>query len=150
MKKILFAVVVAMFAISCCNSNESVELRINYKDGTSATEVRPLKVKGCLSGDKYLHFEMSQEELSKIADMKVLPSFGRAKVGDEGYFISSDGMLTTFKPLSEGARRSRKISFNPLAMNGYKVGDKCYVAIMKGLEFECNHMLELVDDTEYQ
>ena len=150
MKKVLFAVVVAMFAISCCNSNESVELRIVYKDGTAATEVRPLEVKGCLCGDKYLHFELSREELSKMAEVKVLPSFGRANVGDEGYFISSDGMLTTFKPLSEGARRSRKISFNPLAMNGYKVGDKCYAAIMKGLEFECNHMLELVDDKEYR
>ena len=150
MKKILLAVVVAMLAMSCYKSDESVELRINYKDGTSATEVRPLKVKGCLCGDKYLHFEMSQKELAKIAEVKVLPSFGRANVGDEGYFVSSDGMLTTFKPLSEGARRSRKISFNPLAMNGYKVGDKCYAAIMKGLEFECNHMLELVDDKEYQ
>ena len=150
MKKILFAVVVAMLAVSCYKSDESVELRITYKDGTTATEVRPLRVKGCLSGYKYLHFEMSQAELSKIADLKVLPSFGRANVGDEGYFISSDGMLTTFKPLSEGARRSRKISFNPLAMNGYKVGDKCYAAIMKGLEFECNHMLELVDDKEYR
>ena len=150
MKKILLAVVVAMLAVSCYKSDESVELRITYKDGTTATEVRPLEAKGFVWGDKYLHFELSTEELSKMAEVKVLPSFGRAKVGDEGYFISSDGMLTTFKPLSEGARRSRKISFNPLAMNGYKVGDKCYAAIMKGLEFECNHMLELVDDVEYQ
>ena len=150
MKKLLFAVVAAFVAMSCCNSNESVELRITYKDGTAVTEVRPLKVKGCLCGDKYLHFEMSKMELSKIADLKVLPSFGRAKVGEEGYFVSSDGMLTTFKPLSEGAKRKRKISFHPLAMNGYKVGEKCYAAIMKGLEFECNHILKLVDDKEYQ
>ena len=150
MKKILFAVVVAMFAISCCNSTESVELQITYKDGTTATEVRPLKEKGCLCGERYLHFGVSQEELSKIADLKVLPSFGRAKVGDEGFFVSTDGMLTTFKPLSKEAKRKRKISFHPLAMNGYKVGDKCYAAIMNGLEFECNHILELVDDAEYR
>ena len=150
MKKILFVVVVAMLAVSCYKSDESVELRITYKDGTTATEVRPLEAKGFVWGDKYLHFELSTEELSNMAEVKVLPSFARAKVGDEGYFISSDGMLTTFKPLSEGARRSRTIRFNPLAMNGYKVGEKCYAAIMKGLEFECNHMLELVDDTEYQ
>lgn len=150
MRKLLFAVVAILLAVSCCKTTESVELQITYKDGTTATEVRQLEMKGCLCGDKYLHFEMSQEELAKIADLKVLPSFGRAKVGEEGYFVSSDGMLTTFKPLSEGARRSRKISFHPLAMNGYKVGEKCHVAIMKGLEFECNHMLELVDDKEYQ
>ena len=150
MKKLLFAVVTLFVAMSCCNSDESVELQITYKDGTTATEVRPLKYKGCLCGDKYLHFEMSEEELSKIADLKVLPSFGRAKVGEEGYFLSSDGMLTTFKALSKEARRKRKISFHPLAMNGYKVGDKCYAAIMKGLEFECVHRLELVDDKEYQ
>ena len=150
MKKLILAVVAMLVAVSCCKTNESVELQITYKDGTTATEVRPLKMKGCLVGEKYLHFEMSQAELAKIADLKVLPSFGRAKVGEEGYFLSSDGMLTTFKPLSEGARRLRKISFHPLAMNGYKVGEKCYAAIMKGLEFECNHILELVDDAEYQ
>ena len=155
MKKIFVAVValvavLAVIAVLDCRTDESVELCITYKDGTTATEVRPLEVKGCFSGERYLHFEISKEELSKMAEVKVLPSFGRANVGDEGYFISSDGMLTTFKPLSKDARRSRKISFNPLAMNGYKVGKKCYAAIMKGLEFECNHMLELVDDKEYQ
>ena len=150
MKKLLFALVALFFAMSCCSSNESVELQITYKDGSTATEVRPLEVEWCLFGEEYLRFEMSKEELAKIADLTVLPSFGRAKVGEEGYFVSSDGMLTTFKPLSEKAKRSRKISFHPLAMNGYKVGEKCYAAIMKGLEFECNHMLKLVDDKEYQ
>lgn len=150
MKKLLFAVVMLLVAVSCCNTTESVELKITYKDGTTATEVRPLKVNGCLCGDKYLHFEMSKEELAKIADLKVLPSFGRAKVGDKGYFVSSDGMLSTFKPLSKEAKRLRTISFHPLAMNGYKVGEKCYVAIMNGLEFESNHIHELVDDAEHQ
>ena len=124
MKKIVIAVValVAVLAVivvfDCVyRTDESVELSITYKDGTTATEVRPLEVCGFL-GSTYLHFELSQEELSKMAEVKVLPSFGRANVGDEGYFISSDGMLTTFKPLSKEARRSRKISFNPLAMNG--------------------------------
>ena len=145
----------ALLCVACCGKKKEavvlepadVELRITYKDGTEKCEVRaltPIAEEGCL------RLEISQEELSQIADLKVLPSFGRAQVGTEGYFISSDGMLTTFKPLSKEARRVRKISFHPLAMNGYKVGDKCYVAIMKGLEFECNHMLELVDDAEYQ
>ena len=150
MKKLLFAVVTLFVAMSCCKTNESVELQITYKDGTTVTEVRPLKYKGCLCGDKYLHFEMSKEELATIADLKVLPSFGRAKVGEEGYFVSTDGMLTSFKPLSKEAKRQRKISFHPLAMNGYKVGDKCYAAIMKGLEYESVHRLELVDDEEYR
>ncbi len=151
MKKLLFAVAVLFTAMSCStfdpNSNETVELQITYKDGTTATEVRPLKR---IEGERYIRFEMTAEELSKIADLKVLPSFARANVGDEGYFVSSDAMLTTFKTLSKEANRKRKISFHPLAMNGYKVGDKCYAAIMKGLEFECVHMLELVDDKEYQ
>ena len=147
MKKLIFAVVAMLVAMSCCKTGESVELRITYKDGTSATEVRPLKR---VWGEDYIRFEMSQEELAKIADLKVLPSFGRANVGDEGYFVSSDAMLTTFKTLSKDARRSRKISFHPLAMNGYKVGERCYAAIMKGLQFECVHMLEVIDDKEYQ
>ena len=148
MKKLFFAVIAAFVAMSCCNSNESVELQITYKDGTAATEVRPLKFSGCLSGQKYLHFEMSQEELSKIADLKVLPSFGRAKIGEKGYFVTSEGMLATFKPVSEKSRRSR-VSYNHmLPASCFKVGDRCYAGIMKGLEYECNQVLELVDAEE--
>ena len=150
MKKIVIAVVMAIFAISCCNSNESVELQITYKDGTAVTEVRPLKVKGCLRGEKYLHFEMSQQELSKIADLKVLPSFARAKVGEEGYFLTTEGMLVTFKPLSAEAKRKCKIPFNLLALSGFKVRGTCYASVMKGLEFENYHFVEVVDDKEYQ
>ena len=113
-------------------------------------EVRPLRVKGCLSGDKYLHFEMSQEELAKIADLKVLPSFGRANVGDEGYFVSSDGMLSTFKQLSKDARRERIARVHMLPANCFKVGEKCYAGIMKGMEYESHQVVALVDDKEYQ
>ena len=150
MKKLIYAVVAMLVAVSCCNSNESVELRITYKDGTAVTEVRPLKVKGCLRGEKYLHFEMSEKELSKIADLRVLPSFGRAKVGDEGYFVSSDGMLTTFKPLSKNARLLRKVIVNMLPANCFKVGDKCYAGIIKGLEYECKQAVTFVYGNEYQ
>lgn len=150
MKKLLITVVAAVVAMSCCNSDESVELRITYKDGTSTTEVRPLEMKGCLCGDKYLHFEMSQEELAKIADLKVLPSFGRANVGDEGYFVSSDGMLSTFKQLSKDARRERIARVHMLPANCFKVGEKCYAGVMKGMEYECHQVVALVDDKEYQ
>ena len=147
MKKLIIAVVAMLVAVSCCNSGESVELRITYKDGTTATEVRPLKK---VWGEEYIRFEMESEELAKIADLKVLPSFGRANVGDEGYFVSTDGMLSTFKPLSKDARRLRSARFHPLALNGFKLKDKCYAAIMKGLQFECIQSVELVDDREYQ
>ena len=149
MKKILFAVVAMLLAVSCYKSNETVELQITYKDGTTATEVRELQTKGCIWGEKYLHFEMSKEELSKIADLKVLPSFGRAKVGQEGYFVSTDGMLTTFKPLPADARHLRKVRFNVLAVNCMKVADKCYAGIMKGMEFECFPITALEGD-EYR
>ena len=150
MKKILFALVAVFFAMSCCKTEETVELNITYKDGTTAIEVRPLEVKGCLFGEKYLHFEMSKEELEKIADLKVLPSFGRANVGDEGYFVSSDGMLSTFKVLPQDARRERTTRVHMLPANCFKVGEKCYAGIMKGLEYECHQVVALVDDKEYQ
>ena len=53
MKKLIFAVVAMLVAVSCCNSGESVELRITYKDGTTATEVRPLKK---VWGEEYIRF----------------------------------------------------------------------------------------------
>ena len=146
MRKLFVVLVVAVTLFSCCRTEESVELNITYKDGTTATEVRPLEVKGCFFGEEYLRFEMSKEELATIADLKVLPSFGRANVGDEGYFVSTDGMLSTFKPLSKDARRVRTARFHPLALNGFKLKDKCYAAIMKGLQFECIQSVELVED----
>ena len=135
MKKILFAVVVAFVAMSCCNSNESVELQITYKDGTSVTEVLPLKFKGCISGKKYLHFEMSKEELADVAKLVVTPSFARANDGEEGYFVAEDGLLYGFKHagMKEYKRDAKNLR---LSMSCIKTEQGAYLVIAKSLQFE--------------
>ena len=135
MKKLLFAVVVAFVAMSCCNSNESVELQITYKDGTSVTEVLPLKFKGCISGKKYLHFEMSKEELADVAKLVVTPSFARANDGEEGYFVAEDGLLYGFKHagMKEYKRDAKNLR---LSMSCIKTEQGAYLVIAKSLQFE--------------
>ena len=94
MKRLVFAVVAMLFVVSCCDSNESVELQITYKDGTIATEVRPLKR---VWFEDYIRLELSSEELADVAKVEVIPSFARANDGEEGYFVAEDGLLYGFK-----------------------------------------------------
>ena len=65
MKKLIFAVVAMLVAVSCCKVQESVELQITYKDGTTVTEVRPL-AKCCFKD--YIRFELSTEELARAIE----------------------------------------------------------------------------------
>ena len=93
MKKLVFAVVAMLFVVSCCDSNESVELQITYKDGTVTTEVRQLK-RACF--EEYLRLELSPAELENVDELCVTPSFARAKDGEDGYFVAEDGLLYGF------------------------------------------------------
>ena len=132
MKKLIFAVIAILLAVACCNSNESVELQITYKDGTTATEVRNLK-KCCFKD--YIRIELSQAELAEVDKLIVTPSFARATEGEEGYFVADDGFLYAFK--HEGMAEKKRMSKNlRLAMSCIKTERGAYLAILKGLEFE--------------
>ena len=50
MKKVILVIVAMLFAVSCCNTNESAELVITTKDGSTATMIVPLKAVGGLIG----------------------------------------------------------------------------------------------------
>ena len=64
MKKLIFAVVAMLVAVSCCEVTESVELKILYKDGTSTTVVHQLER---VWFEDYIRLELSSEELADVA-----------------------------------------------------------------------------------
>ena len=132
MKKLMFAVVAMLVAVSCCKTNESVELQITYKDGTTATEVRPL-AKCCFKD--YIRFELSTEELADVARVVVTPSMARANDGEEGYFVAEDGLLYGFKHagMEDKKRDAKNLR---LSMSCLKTERGAYLAIAKSLQFE--------------
>ena len=132
MKKLIFAVVAMLVAVSCCKVQESVELQITYKDGTTVTEVRPL-AKCCFKD--YIRFELSTEELADVARVVVTPSMARANDGEEGYFVAEDGLLYRFKHagMEDKKRDAKNLR---LSMSCLKTERGAYLAIAKSLQFE--------------
>ena len=132
MKKLILAVVAMLVVVSCCKTKESVELQITYKDGTTATEVRPL-AKCCFKD--YIRFELSTEELADVARVVVTPSMARANDGEEGYFVAEDGLLYGFKHagMEDKKRDAKNLR---LSMSCLKTERGAYLAIAKSLQFE--------------
>ena len=121
-----------LVAMSCCNSSESIELRITYKDGTTATEVRPLKM---VWFEEYVRLELSSEELADVVKVEVTPSFARATDGEEGYFVAEDGLLYGFKHSGMGEYK-RDAKNLRMSMSCLKTERGAYLAIAKSLQFE--------------
>ena len=132
MKKLLFAVVVAIVAMSCCEVKESVELRFIRKDGTVTTEVCQLK-RVCF--EEFLRLELSPAELENVDELCVTPSFARANDGEEGYFVAEDGLLYGFKHagMKEYKRDAKNLR---LSMSCIKTEQGAYLVIAKSLQFE--------------
>ena len=136
MKRFLFTVVVAMFAISCCSSDESAELNITYKDGATEVKTVKLEVKGGLFCEKYLHLCIEPSALENVATVVITPSMARATEGEEGYFVADDGFLYGFKHPNLTKDYFRKSKHFRLAMSCLKTERGTYLAISKGLGFE--------------
>lgn len=67
------------------------------------------------------------------------PDFMRAKVGEKGFFILPNGMYGDFKKRDITDKKFRKIHTRQTmtALSGFGKGDVAYMAIAKGMRFEC-------------
>ena len=136
MRKLLFAVVAMCAFVACYNADESVELNITYKDGTTEVKTVELEAKGGLLGERHLHLCIEPSTLANVDKVVVTPSFARATEGDEGYFIADDGFLYGFKHSNLTEDYFRKSKFFRLAMSCLKTERGTYLAISKELGFE--------------
>ena len=135
MKKLLLAVCVLLVTVACYSADESAELNITYKDGTTEVKSVALEAKGGLFGERYLHLCIEPSALEGVATIVVTPSIARAVEGEEGYFVADDGLLYGFK--HPNLNNSRRVSKNfRLAMSCLKTERGAYLAISKELGFE--------------
>lgn len=136
MKKVIFAIVAMLFAVSYCKANESAELIITAKDGSIVTKIVPLEVLVSSSGESRLQLKVAPEVLKDADKVVVTASMARASEGEEGYFVADDGLLYRFKHPNLTAERRRVSKHHRLAMSCLKTERGTYLAILEGLGFE--------------
>ena len=136
MRKLLFAVVAMCAFVACYNADESAELNITYKNGTTEVKTVKLEAKGGLLGERYLHLCIEPSALENVDKVVVTPSIARAAEGDEGCFIADDGFLYGFNHPTLTEEYFRKSKHFRLAMSCLKTERGTYLAISKGLGFE--------------
>ena len=136
MKKLLLAVCVLLATVACYSADESVELNITYKDGTTEVKTVALEAKGGLFSERYLHLCIEPSALESVATIVVTPSFARAIEGEEGYFVADDGFLYGFKHPNLTKDYFRKSKHFRLAMSCLKTKRGTFLAISKELGFE--------------
>ena len=83
----------AALAMSSAASAIDVTFEIAMKDGRFRSEQAALERK-----DGAVTFRLARAAIPEgVKYVKLKPDFARAKVGDEGYWVNSDGELGTFK-----------------------------------------------------
>ena len=158
------------------SASENPELRIEKLDGGGVREIFNLtkrKISLALDlrlTDNYLEVSIPDDQIEergnfRVVSIEVLPLFGSAKVGSEGYVMIPDGSgaLVTFKPdfpqyrqrysgviygedaggrafrRLAGSVRQRTYSEQPwLPIWGLKDGDHAYVGMVTQGDFEAN------------
>ncbi len=128
--------VVALAFVACYSADESAELNITYKDGTTEVKSVALEVKGGLFGERHLHLCIEPSALENVDKVVVTPSIARATEGEEGYFVADEGFLYGFNHPTLTEEYFRRSKYFRLAMSCLKTERGTYLAISKGLGFE--------------
>lgn len=125
MKRFLIAIL-ALTVSSC--ATRTVEVVKIHKDGTRGSSVEKLN---CRFG-RY-SFRMPKEQCGDLSVIELWPSFARAQEGEDGFFLTPDGMYCKFKGHKDGAYFSDRMQ---LAMCGSQTADGTWLAIIKGMRLE--------------
>ncbi len=105
-----------------------VDLRIVGADGKE--QIKRQTLQKMPDGAKRL--VISKKDLSGKKSIDVLTDEARAKTGEDGYWVLSDGRLGHFTR-ENGTLKERR---NPMPLYGVKKGDKALLGIVKGLKYE--------------
>ena len=138
-KQIIFARLLAgaLVGASCAASAIDVTFEIVMQDGRSRSEQAALERK-----DGAVTFRLARAAIPEgVKYVKLKPDFARAKMGDEGYWVNSDGELGTFKARPKDAVRVSKRPHMPFF--GMKTPQETWVAIVKGMSWNYSLAVEL-------
>lgn len=126
MRNYLHIALWAALLSSCCPQTIGV-VKV-YRDGTrDSTSVKITRHKDCYG------FKLPKEQCADVSIVEIWPSFARAQEGDEGFFLTPDGMYCKFKGHEDGAYFSDRMQ---LAMWGSQTPAGTFLAISKGMRLE--------------
>ena len=137
MKKALC--LLAVMAVAGCTAVPTARLRSVSADG----EVRESIVKLHRTGGHY-EFRLPCGSLEGLDTVSITPSFARARAGDEGFFLSSQGFMTRFLPdRPDGSYAVYKN--HPIALEGIQTPQGCYAAFFQAYRWCMRSRVELQD-----
>jgi hypothetical protein len=132
-----FIMLLAASVFVSCRECPDIDVRYTFTDGTDTTvtiQATPYS-SGVDNGRDCYRIAFQKNDLTDVASVEIIPEFGRAKVGDEGYFLNAEGLLTRFLERKEDCMY--RTEYNDLGLAGYKNSDEAWVAILKSLDLEC-------------
>ena len=118
MKRFLIAIL-ALTVSSC--ATRTVEVVKIHNDGTRGSSVEKLN---CRFG-RY-SFRMPKEQCADLSVIELWPSFARAKEGEDGFFLTPDGMYCKFKGHKDGTVIICNYSAQPYDYKGTTVPSMDY------------------------
>lgn len=124
----LSVVLLGLLAVAS-SSAAQMEVRWNFLDGHSVSEVRELVEK-----DGTCVFSLSRDEIlaKRVRSVELTPDFAKAKKGDPGFWVVSSGELGTFR-CDEGKLDCRR--WQLMSMYGMQTPERTFVAIVRKLKY---------------
>ena len=122
---------------TCAFAQNSAQVRILLKNGSEVSFTQGLEKSGNTSV-----FKMKKEDIpANTRFLEVRFDFAKAKKGDSGYWVLSDGRLGTFKCDNGRIVEPR----NPMPLFGVVHNNKAYAAIVKGLKYNFSMSVDAKD-----
>ena len=116
---ILGVLFVASVTVSC-SQGPVADVMLSFKDGSDTTLTVGMKrfASGVDKGRDCYRLQFEESDLDNVAKIEIIPSFGKAEEGDEGYFLNGEGLLTKF--LHREEKCSYRTEYNDVGIAGYK------------------------------
>ena len=143
MRKTILSLV-AFASILCAGTNasaiaDSVTVVLNLEGGKTTSYEAKLQKTGEDTRRLVIPFNKLGARWSAIKRLDVINPDSVAAKGDDGYWITSDGALGTFRA-DDAQFILRK---NRMPLYGFKKGNEAFVAIMKTLQYEFSTIIDV-------
>lgn len=128
---------IAAFSLVSCRECPDIMIRYTFMDGTDTTvTIKAVPyASGTDKGNDCYRISFTEKDMENVATVDIIPEFGLAKAGDDGYFLNGEGLLTRFTERKEDCMY--RTQYNDLGLAGFKTGKDAWVAILKSLDLEC-------------
>lgn len=166
MKRFLSLIVLSSLAFTLIAKAPTAELYKVLRNGQQR-ETQVINLQKTKDGCYILR--VPQKELEKMEFLQVTPSMSVGKVGEKGYFINNDGLLTrfdlphkqlpykkqweekylvsgNFQDITDGVQHTVGWDEGSLCMSGYhEASGKTWMAIKEGMKFESRQLVKFKD-----